>query len=278
MKAQDVQVRLLRAAYALFDFSEYPKGSFIEWGANERIKTALAPDINYKFHDMQLETECEIAARQLDKLQEGDYVLLDGAGFFGGFRHFRKQLLDTCNSKNLRLLCISKRTEQITDSLGHDAMPSILSNSRSTGHSCWVYFPVREAEHTRHLFSDVGVVKLSPSSERIFRCDVPDYLRPLYDTEASELGKSKAKFRPVSLLSSLTALCNDARCVGYPAPLYVAHSLTEIPRPKWLWYYSMRNDWLADAGLLDYVRDLEFIGSFADELHNISPWEERRIE
>jgi hypothetical protein len=68
----------------------------------------------------------------------------------------------------------------------------------------WVYYPVRKADKDRSLYGDIAIVKLRADSSNVFRCDIMDYLTNQDVTE---------------LLSPLTSVSEDPRCIGYPISL-----------------------------------------------------------
>ncbi len=133
-------------------------------------------------------------------------------------------------------------------------------------HAIWVYHPVKEANAHEHLYGDISIVKLCEDSPRIFRCDIMKYLL----REGGEVPE---------LLSPLTSMCEDPRCLGYPVALWLAHDFSTPSNSKLLQYkYQIEETW-ADAGLLDVLHMEELVCNFPDELHGVRhPFQWERIE
>jgi hypothetical protein len=71
------------------------------------------------------------------------------------------------------------------------------------------------------------------------------------------------------LLSPLTSISEDPRCIGYPIPLWLAHDFSAPSDAKLIHYCKQVENTLRDAGLLDALKREELSCSFADELHGI---------
>jgi hypothetical protein len=71
------------------------------------------------------------------------------------------------------------------------------------------------------------------------------------------------------LLSPLTAIAEDPRCMGYPVVLWLAHDFSTPSESKLLHYHDLVETELADAGLLEMLRREELACNFVDELHGI---------
>ncbi len=118
----------------------------------------------------------------------------------------------------------------------------------------WVYHPVRKADIHKHLYGDIAVVKLCEESPHVFRCDIMEYLT---NREINEI------------LSPLTCISEDPRCLGYPITLWLAHEFSAPSDSMLLSYHDQIEEALNNVGLLEALRREEFSCSFADELHGI---------
>ncbi len=243
----------------------------VEWGYKERICTIVGDSHvrRTSLQDYRAELESEIA---LEKLNEallhasdvhGDvrrmYLLLDGGGYFSGERRFRVSLYETCEKLGVRLLAIPKNSPAMHDEKGRDLAAAMTYIATS---GLWAYYPVRKADRERKLFGDIAVVKLSVDSPYVFRCDIMNYLT---DQDITEL------------LSPLTSVSEDPRCVGYPISLYLAHEFSEPSNSMLLSYHDQIEEKLKEAGLLEILRREERSCAFADELHGAKHAFEREI-
>jgi hypothetical protein len=256
-RANNWGVYLLRTAYTL------TKDRNVNWGYEERICTAMGDWYTRgKFlQDIRLELESEMALNLLHEVSEGDYLLLDGGSYFGGKRGFRIQLYEKCQGKRINLLAISKRSPLLHDERGRDFMVAaqILSP-----YKIWVYHPVKKANKDEHRYGDVSIVKLCKDNSRVFRCDIMEYL---------------TSYEVSQLISPLTFISEDPRCLGYPVTLWLAHDFSAPSNSKLLHYHDQVEEALADAGLLDVLRMEELSCNFPDELHGVKhPFEWEWIE
>ena len=263
-RANNWGVYLMRTAYTSVE------GRNVNWDYMERMCTVVGDAYtrsNY-LTDFRIELESQMALSLLRS--EGtvyyedprsNYLLLDGGGYFGGERKFRVSLYDECKKGGISLLAMSKNSPLLHDEKGRDfiATTSILSP-----YGMWVYHPIREADKDQSLYGDISIVKLCEESQRIFRCDIMDYLT---DREIGEL------------LSPLTSVSEDPRCIGYPIALWLAHEFSAPSEPQLLYYHDQVEETLAKAGLLDVLRREALSASFADELHGVRyPFDWERIE
>ena len=253
-------VYLLRSAFALV------KGRDVSWNYKERIRTVIgdshkrATSLRYE----RLELESEMALSLLNALDSlhlgrskrtdyaldaGDYLLLDGVSFFGKKRGFSVSLYETCKKNEIRLLAVSKQSSALHDEKGRDFMAAVYLLS---SYPIWVYYPAGKANTDLHLYGDTSVVKLSQDSPRFFRCDIMEYLTNL---EVDEL------------LSPLTFISEDPRCLGYPIPLWLAHDFSRPSDSMLLHYYAQVEERLANAGLRERLRMEELSCNFPDTLH-----------
>ena len=255
-------IYLMRVAYAWVD------GRTVNWGYDESI----IPSVGDRRHrsnfliDRRLQLESEMALKLLHEepiraessgetlrgLGEGDYVLLDGASFFGGKRGFHTSLYEEALRKKVNLLAVSKQSPVLCDEKGRDFM---ASTSVLTSYPLWVYHPVKEANMEQHLYGDVSLVKLCEDSQHVFRCDIMD---PLASNDVPEF------------LSPLTSLSEDPRCLGYPVTLWLAHEFSGASNAKFLQYYDLIEKALEEEGILEILRREELSCSFADKLHGIT--------
>ncbi len=254
-RANNWGIYLLRTAYALV------KGREVDWGYEENVSTVVGDPhtrSNFLTHKrMELESEMVLNLVSKDVPEfcyedpRSNYVLLDGGSYFGGQRKFRVSLYDECEKRGIRLLAISKNSPSLHDEKGRDliAATSMLSPYRT-----WVYYPARKADKHRTLYGDVSLIKLCEESQRVFRCDIMEYLT---DCDVREL------------ISPLTFISEDPRCLGYPVALWLAHDFSAPSDSNLLHYHDQIEETLASAKLLDVLRVEEFSCNFPDELHGV---------
>ncbi len=260
-RANNWGVYVLRATYAGVE------GRDVQWGYEEQLCTEVG-DARTRRNALarrRIELESRTALKALyeehtqtstsnvlRKLDEGDYVLLDGASFFGGERGFAVSLHDESMKRNINLLCISKQSSSLVDEKGRDLIAAACAVCSSL--PTWVYHPVQKADTDKHLYGDVSLIKLSEDSPRAFRCDVMAYLTSR-DVAA--------------LIAPLTSISGDPRCVGYPIPLWLAHDFSAPSDAVLLQYLDEVHTRLKGAGILERLRSEELSCSFADELHGV---------
>jgi len=256
-RANNWGIYLMRATHASV------KGRNVDWGFNERVCTVAGDShIRYSFlQDFRLEMESQIGLNLLNSETfkqyyvggnlRSMYLLLDGGGYFGGERKFRIWLYEKCEKDGINLLSISKNSPSLHDEKGRDFIATTYALSP---YSTWVYHPVREANKDKSLYGDISLVKLCEDSPRVFRCDIMEYLTK---GEISEL------------LSPLTTLTEDPRCLGYPIALWLAHEFSAPSDAMLLSYHDQVEEKLAKAGILETLRREELSSSFADELHGV---------
>lgn len=235
----------------------------VDWSYSERVCTVVGDaHVRRSFlQDFRIELESQVALQVLNEAVSdshhvhGDvrsmYLLLDGGGYFGGERKFRVSLYDACKKSGITLLAISKNSPSLHDEKGRDLVATTYMLSP---HDVWVYYPVRKADKDRSLYGDIAIVKLCADTSHVFRCDIMDYL---------------TQQDIVDLLSPLTAVSEDPRCLGYPISLYLAHDFSTPSDSMLLSYHDKIEEKLNDAGLLETLRREERSCSFADEIHGI---------
>ncbi|MFQ6080122.1 MAG: DNA double-strand break repair nuclease NurA [Candidatus Bathyarchaeia archaeon] len=258
-RANNWGVYLLRTAYASV------KARDVSWGYEERIRPVIGDTrTRYRFlEDARVELESMMALNLLREGGEVDYLLLDGASYFGGERKFRTFLYEKCEGDGINLIAISKQSPTLHDDMGRDFVAATYGLSP---YAMWVYHPVIEANIRKHLYGNVSIVKLCEDSPRVFRCDIMKYLL----REGGEVHE---------LLSPLISISEDPRCLGYPVALWLAHDFSAPSESKLLHYYDQVEETLADAGLLDVLRIEELSCNFPDELHGVKhPFEREWIE
>ncbi len=262
-RAHNWGIYLMRVAYASVE------GRNVNWGYDESLVSAVG-DRRYRSNfliDKRLQLESEMALNILHEeptgdvephgetlrgLGEGDYVLLDGASFFGGKRGFHISLYEKALRKKVNLLAVSKQSPMLCDEKGRDFM---ASTGMLAPYPLWVYHPVKEANMAEHLYGDVSLVKLCEDSQHVFRCDIMESLTSSYVSER---------------LSPLTSLSEDPRCLGYPVTLWLAHEFSGASNSKILQYYDLIEKKLSDEGILETLRREELSCSFADKIHGIT--------
>ncbi|UCE96842.1 MAG: DNA double-strand break repair nuclease NurA [Candidatus Bathyarchaeota archaeon] len=225
----------------------------IDWGFKERVQAAKGDShVRRKIlQETRLQLESEMALTLLPKATENDYILLDGASYFGGKRKFNSLLYEKCEQEGIKLLSISKQSPILHDNAGRDL---IATTCMLASHRRWVYYPVKKANIHEHLYGDISIIKLCADSPRAFRCDIMSYL-PSHDIS--------------SLLSPLSTISEDPRCIGYPIALWLAHDFSNVSKVKLFQYRKQVEKELEDAGLLEVLRQEELACNFADELHGI---------
>jgi len=256
-RANNWGIYFLRATYALVE------GRTVDWGFNERIQTLLGPAYVRRnlLRNLRFEAESELALGQIRKLDSDDYVLLDGASYFGEKTGFHISLFEECKKKTLNLLTLSKQSPSLHDECGRDFQATIQTIAQQP---IWLYHPVAKARPAEHLYGDISIIKLCSESSWAFRCDIMEYLTS-HDI--------------VDVISPLTALAEDPRCLGYPVPLWLAHDFSATSNAKLLHYYEQVEKLLKQSGLYDRLIKEELACSFADELHGIRyPFEREWIE
>jgi hypothetical protein len=247
-RANNWGVYLFRTAYALV------RGRDVHWAYEERIYTVVGDAYVRRriLQDVRLNLESEIALSLVQDAGESDYLLLDGASYFGGERKFWVELYEKCKEKEVKLLTVSKQSPMLHDAKGRDLVAATYMLSPS--YMMWVYYPVKPANIHEHQYGDVSMVKLSGESPRIFRCDIMKYLNGYEITE---------------LLSPLTFISEDPRCLGYPVTLWLAHDFSTPSDSKLLHYNDQIEETLTSAGLLNVLRVEELSCNFPDELHGV---------
>ena len=256
-RANNWGIYLMRAAHATV------KERNVDWGYYERVCTVVGDaHVRRSFlQDFRIEMESQIALNLLTGVAfsphhvhedvRSMYLLLDGGGYFGGERKFRVTLYEKCEKIGINLLAISKNSPSLHDEKGRDLIATTYTMSP---YDIWVYHPVRKADKDRSLYGDIAIVKLCKESPHAFRCDIMEYLT---NQESNKL------------LSPLTCISEDPRCVGYPITLWLAHEFSAPSDSMLLTYHDQIEQALNNAGLLESLRREEISCNFADELHGI---------
>jgi hypothetical protein len=256
-RANNWGIYLMRPSFAIV------KNRVVNWGFKERICTAVG-DAHARSNlltDVRIELESEMALELIhnqngasyyeDTDARSNYLLLDGGGYFGGERKFRVFLYEQAEKTGLPLLALSKNSPSLHDNKGRDF---VASASALAPRGTWVYHPVKRADKDKSLYGDIAVVKLSEESDRVFRCDIMEYLT------AQDIGE---------LVSPLTCISEDPRCLGYPISLFLAHDFSAPSDSMLLSYHDLVEEKLKANDLLESLRREESCCSFADELHGL---------
>ena len=256
-RANNWGIYLMRPAYASVRERD------VSWGYKERLCTVVgdARTRSNVLTDVRIELESQmaldlVANRAHPQYYEhldarSNYLLLDGGAYFGGERKFRVALYEECEKRGISLLAISKNSPSLHDERGRDL---IATTSMLSVYGTWVFHPVREADKDRSLYGDISLVRLCESSQRVFRCDIMEYL---------------AEREIIDVVSPLTTVAEDPRCLGYPVSLWLAHEFSRPSDAMLLSYYDQVENALSEAGLLEMLRREEFSCKFADELHGV---------
>ena len=256
-RANNWGIYLMRPSYA------FVKNRVVDWGFKERICTVVGDAhtrSNY-LTDIRIELESQMALELLSLHEKtlyyehrdprSNYLLLDGGAYFGGERKFRVSLYDRCSKDGLTLLALCKNSPSLHDDKGRDFVS--VASALATD-DLWFYYPVRKADKDKSLYGDIAVVKLCKESLHVFRCDIMDYL----------VGQNMSE-----ILSPLTCISEDPRCIGYPITLFLAHEFSAPSDSMLLSYVDQIEEKLSTAGLLEMLRREERSCSFADEIHGV---------
>jgi hypothetical protein len=252
-RANNWGVYLMRPCFA------FVEGRSVNWGFSERMCTVIGDAYTRGdyLEDFRVELESQLALEMMHKAEfhhgnggsRGDYVLLDGGGYFGGGKKFRVSLFDECKQLDVNLLAVSKRSPILHDERGRDFM---ATTGMLASFPLWVYSPVKKADKEENLYGDISVLKLCYDSPRVFRCDIMEYLC------SNDI---------VELLSPLTFVAEDPRCLGYPIPLWLAHDFSAPANAMLLHRLDEIEKILHEAELLDILRSEELASNFPDVLH-----------
>lgn len=204
----------------------------------------------------RFELESKLALDSLNKINENDYLLLDGASRFGKpqARRFSDDLFQKARKKKLKLLAISKQTKILRDSLQRDLVAQLC---KLAPFPTWVYITSKKADPHEHLYGNISVIKLSSEVPQAFRCDIMHYL-----------GSSGEEV--VDLLSPLLSISNDAHCLGYPYSLYKAHDFSQLSHVELFFQRKKLEEALVDYDLLESVVLEESSVRFVNKLHGIN--------
>ena len=257
-RAHNWGIYIFRVSYALV------QNRNVEWGHKEKLQFVPGDYLTRGrlLKRLRLEFESGMAIEKLDALSEDDYLLLDGASYFGEKKGFHILLYGKCQEKNVKLLAISKQSPILHDSRGRDLAATVYEMAE---HPAWIYHPVKRANKKEHLYGDVSLIKLCAESPRVFRCDIMDYLLE--------------KYEPSEIVAPLTSISEDPRCLGYPIALWLAHDFSGISNSKLLYYHGQLEKILKETGIFERVRREELSCNFPDELHGLKyPFEKELIE
>jgi len=217
MRGNNFGAYMFRAASTLVKPQQVKE---VNWSYKEYFQPVYGNETHrmMKLQSIRLDYESRMALVLLDQLDQEDYLILDGGSFFGGTKGFSESLYRECRKRGIILLTIPKRTSATVTLKGTDFLATLLTKYMD---GVWLYHPYQEANTDNHLYGDIAFVKLNALAPIAFRCDIMEYLTD------NDLGE---------LISPLTALSQDARCLGYPICLYLAHQFTRTASPKLLHY------------------------------------------
>lgn len=265
MRGNRFGVYLIRVAYASVNPGK--KENPVTWGPvpiEERRSAVVGDAISRrkKLERLRVEYESKLAETLLPQMDSSDYLLLDGASYFGRLedRRFAVTLYEKAKKRNLNFLAISKNSPSLTDNMGRDLIAQATVDMSTVKIPCVYPIPELKANTDKHRFGDVSLVKLNPESFRVFRCDIMDYL----------MGGDI-----VRLLSPLTSISEDPRCLGYPVSLYLAHNFAKVDSDaKLLHHRDLVEKALDDEGLLPFLKMEESLSNFRSDLYGRRyPWE-----
>ena len=255
-RANNWGIYLMRPSFAIV------RNRIVNLGFKERICTVVGDAhtrSNYLV-DVRIELESEMALGLLHDGKEGSYyedpdarsnfLLLDGGGYFGGERKFRVSLYEKSEKIGLNLLAIRKNSPSLHDTkVETSLLPLRALIPSGLGFITLLEKPIRTS-----LYGDISVIKLYNGSDYVFRCDIMDYLT---DQDISVL------------LSPLTCISEDPRCLGYSISLYLTHDFSAPSNSMLLSYHDMVEETLKETDLLKTLQREELCCSFADEIHGL---------
>ena len=128
----------------------------------------------------------------------------------------------------------------------------IATTSMLSPFKIWFYHPVKKANKDQSLYGDISTIKLCAETPYIFRCDIMDYLTA---REISEV------------LSPLTFISEDPRCLGYPVVLWLAHEFSAPSDSMLLYYHDLVVKELNEHGLFDVLYREELTCNFLSLIH-----------
>ncbi|MGP3666858.1 MAG: DNA double-strand break repair nuclease NurA [Candidatus Bathyarchaeota archaeon] len=211
--------------------------------------------INFQVWEKLRNLESRMILIKIEMLDEDDICLLDGAAYFAtrdsrvGREYstnavYPREIYDKCKNLGVRLIAIPKHVKHF-DGKGREFRSVVFSYANKINPKTrWFYYPLNHPSNEKipTFLAKSCWAKFSPEALRIFRCDVADYLIERFEVE----GVSRT-------ISELSYLCDDARCYGYPAPLYLAHERTRIPEAKLLEIEEAVFSALRKEGVLDQL-------------------------
>ncbi|MCX8175708.1 MAG: DNA double-strand break repair nuclease NurA [Candidatus Bathyarchaeota archaeon] len=255
------RIKAARVAYILLD-CEGGKIRLAEEGYEDHvfpIKAESTSDvdkrINFQVWEKLRNLESRMILSKIKMLGENDVCLLDGAAYFatGDSRVEReyspnavypREIYDECKNLGVRLVAIPKHVKHF-DGKGREFRSIVFSYANKIKPKTrWFYYPLDypSKEKISTFLAKSCWARFSPEALRIFRCDIADYLIERLEVE----GVNRT-------ISELSYLCDDARCYGYPAPLYLAHERTKIPEARLLEIEETVFSTLRKEGILDQL-------------------------
>lgn len=263
LSANNWRIGVSRCAYVIVEVKG-DRPLIVEENYEDHLFTVVCErkKMPYKVWEILRTFESNLALKKLENFGEEDFCLLDGAAYFGGSRSFTQPLYEQAKRLGVKMVMIPKSSRRLRDERGRDLLASLSLRGEALRRqgflgATWIYHPITKLAQIKslNLYAEVSAVKLSPSSRRVFRCDVIDYLVEEKGVEAV-----------FEVASKLAYLSRDVRCDGYPAPLYLAHQRTKIPEAKLIEYEEAVRRLLREEGLLEALEAEAEIASFRKAL------------
>lgn len=271
------RIKVARVAYILLDCRS-GEIRLAEEGYEDYVFTVKArstgeieKSINFQVWEKLRNLESRMILDKIKMLDEDDICLLDGAAYFttkdgagkdySPHAFYPREIYDECKNLGVRLIAIPKHVKHF-DGKGREFRSVIFSYANKVKPKTrWFYYPLNHPskERTPTFLAKSCWARFSPEALRIFRCDIADYLVENFEVKGI-----------LKTISELSYLCDDARCYGYPAPLYFAHERTRIPEARLLEVEETVFSKLKKEGILDQLLCEAEISHFrAKQLLNI---------
>jgi len=172
--------------------------------------------------------ELSIARASLQKLEKGDFILLDGTlqCMFSGEQYFLEKLYSDASSKGISVCALAKTSGLITKK-GKPLIPLLAEISPI---SEWYYHPIVEIESPEHQ-AEMYIIKLNSNSNYAFRFEV--YRNGLYDIQ--------------KIIDALQKNSRDYSFPGYPYGLIDADKFAQVTNEE---KSSLRAMLFSESGML----------------------------
>ena len=195
-----------------------------------------------------LRIELEELFRHFNKLNKGDYCLLD-RGLFLPYTlkqttlYFVKKIVENALRNLIIVIGMPKKTKIILND-GQNALSYIseIAERKFKGMP-WYYYPLFTRDNSKYLFGDCCVVRLSEESDNIFRVDL---LYP--EVEGEEV---------IGYILGQLAYLQDSSLPGYPYPLKAVHDESRLEEYEIDFLKGRIIDLLKETKLIEkFKRDL----------------------